>query len=163
MIIASQQFRDEELLVPKAYFEENGYTVTIASSSLQPSKGMLGAVVQPQILLKEVKVEDYAVVIFVGGYGANEYWDNPLAHKVAQKTLEAGKILAAICIAPVTLARAGLLKGKKATVWNSEGNQLKEHGALLSFQDVVQDGKIITASGPEAAQQFAKTIMGSLN
>ena len=50
MIIAHQNFRDEELLIPKKLFENEGYEVIIASTSLEPAKGMLGAVVTPKIL-----------------------------------------------------------------------------------------------------------------
>ena len=34
-------------------------------------------------------------------------WDDPGAHRIAQEVVAQGKVLAAICIAPVTLARAG--------------------------------------------------------
>ncbi len=163
MIIASQQFRDEELLVPKDYFEKNGCQVTIASSSLKPATGMLGATITPQVLIKDINPQNYDVTIFVGGYGAQEYWDNPLAHSIARTTLESGKNLAAICIAPVTLANAGLLNGKKATVWASEINQLKANGAQVQSAAVVADGKIITASGPDAAEEFAETILRSVD
>ena len=162
MIIASQKFRDEELWVPKKHFEINGFDVTIASSRVEPSKGMLGAVVTPDIVLKNIRVEDYQGVIFVGGNGATEYWEDPLAHRIAQQAFKENKILGAICIAPVILAKAGLLKGRKATVWPSELEQLKNNGAILTAEDVVRDDKIITANGPEAASQFAQTIMESL-
>ena len=162
MIIARQKFRDEELLVPKAHFEKQGFQVTVASSSLDPSTGMLGATIKPDLLLSEVKPEDYDGVIFVGGSGAQEYWNNPLAHEIAQKTQQSGKILAAICIAPVTLAKARLLKGKSATVWSSEIKQLQDLGVKLSSAPVVRDEKIITANGPEAALDFAQTIVEAM-
>ena len=115
MIIARNDFRDEELLQPKEVLEKNGVTVTVASSSLEESKGMLGAKVKPDILFTDIQATDYDAVIFVGGSGANEYWDNPIAHKIANDAHNAKKIIGAICIAPVTLAKAGLLKNKKAT------------------------------------------------
>ncbi len=49
MIIAHENFRDEELLTPKQIFEKNGIKVTIASTDTTPAKGMLGAVVKPDV------------------------------------------------------------------------------------------------------------------
>jgi len=69
MVIASQDFRDEELLTPKEILENKGVKVTIASSSLDTATGMLGAKVKPDILIEDVNVNDFDAVIFVGGAG----------------------------------------------------------------------------------------------
>ena len=162
MIIASDGFRDEELLEPKEILEDSGIEVKIASTSLSMAKGMLGAKVKPDMLLKDVKVEDFLAIIFVGGIGASQYWDDPLAHQIAQEAISKNRILAAICIAPVTLAKAGVLKGKRATVWSSEASQLKSAGANYTARPVEKDGNIITASGPFAAREFAEEILKAL-
>ncbi|WP_028843143.1 DJ-1/PfpI family protein [Thermodesulfobacterium thermophilum] len=159
MIIAHQNFRDEELLIPKELFEKEGYEVVIASSSLKPAKGMLGALVTPQILLDQVEVKDYDAIVFVGGIGAQEYFHNTKAHKIAKEALSQGKVLGAICLAPRILAEAGVLKGKKATVWSSEGKVLEEKGAEYTGKPVEVDGKVVTGSGPQAAEEFAKSIL----
>ena len=163
MIIAQNNFRDEELLKPKEVLEKNGVTVTVASSSLKESTGMLGAKVKPNILFTNINVADYDAVIFVGGSGASEYWDNPTAHKIANEANNAKKIVGAICIAPVTLAKAGLLKDKKATTFSSTINDIKSAGAKYTGAEVEIDGNIITASGPAAAQKFGETIVKALN
>jgi protease I len=159
MIIASHNFRDEELLIPKKLFEEKGYKVVIASSTLSPAKGMLGTVVVPEILINQVKVDDYEAIIFVGGIGSQEYFHNSVAHRIAQEAIKKEKILGAICLAPCILAEAGVLKGKKATVWYSAAQLLEEKGAIYTGKPVEIDGKIVTGSGPQAAQEFALTII----
>ena len=163
MLIAQNNFRDEELLKPKEVLEKNGVIVTVASSSLKESTGMLGAKVKPDILFTNINVADYDAVIFVGGSGASEYWDNPTAHKIANEANNAKKIVGAICIAPVTLAKAGLLKDKKATTFSSTINDIKSAGAKYTGAEVEIDGNIITASGPAAAQKFGETIVKALN
>lgn len=163
LIIASKDFRDEELLQPKEILEKNAIKVTIASSTLKESKGTLGAVVKPDITIAMVNVEDYDLVVFVGGGGAVEYWNNPTAHKIATDTLNSGKILGAICIAPVILANAGVLKGKRATVWASQAKDIIAKGAIYAGRDVEVDGNIITASGPKAARYFGKALVEALS
>jgi len=163
-IIAHQDFRDEEFAQPRDALEKRGVQVTIASSSLKKAKGMLGMTVQPEILLDQVKVARYDLVVFVGGAGSSEYWENAKAHQIAQTAVEEKKIVAAICIATVTLANAGVLKGRKATVFSSpeEIKQIKAKGAIYTGKPVERDGRIITASGPEAAHSFAESLIQAL-
>jgi 4-methyl-5(b-hydroxyethyl)-thiazole monophosphate biosynthesis len=65
----------------------------------------------------------------------------------------AGKRIAAICAAPMVLARHGLLKGKKATLYDGMEKELAE--AEYVKENVVRDGKIVTSRGPGTAMAFA--------
>lgn len=162
MIIAENDFRDEELFQPKEILEQRGIEVKVVSSSLSPAKGMLGAKIKPDMLIGDVNVKDFQAIVFIGGAGASQYWDDPVAHKLAQDAFNSGRIVGAICIAPVTLARAGILKGKRATVWASEAGNIKSEGADYTASQVEKDGNIITASGPSAAGNFGEELAGAL-
>jgi len=70
--------------------------------------------------------------------------------------------VAAICIAPVTLANAGLLKGRKATVFSSCAEQIKQKDAIYTGNPVEQDNGFITASGTEAAHSFGQALLQAL-
>jgi protease I len=159
MIIASRDFRDEELFKPRELFIKEGMEVVLASSSLETSHGMLGGTAKPNILIDEVKVEEFEAIIFVGGIGASEYWNNPIAHKIAKEAVSLNKLICAICIAPVTLANAGILDEKKATVFRSEVKAIKRKGAIYTGKAVEVDDNIITAEGPQAVKEFGETII----
>jgi protease I len=162
MIIARDHFRDEELFKPKEIIEKAGGRVTVASSTLNEAKGMLGKTYKPDILLTNIKADEFDAVVFIGGAGASEYWTDSNAHLVAKSAAEKGKLVCAICIAPVTLANAGLLDGKKATVWKSEASKIKAKGATYTGADVEVDGKLVTANGPESAARFGRAIVRAL-
>lgn len=170
MIIAPENFRDEEFLVPKEYFEKNNFSVAVASTKKGRCRGMLGAVAEANLSLDEVNVSDYDAVVFVGGAGTPLVRKEGRAVEIAKEAFAKGKIVAAICWAPTILAKAGLLKGKKATLWvgpdsefgMSTSEYLKKQGAEVLKQPVVVDGKIITAEGPHAARKFAEEIVKSL-
>lgn len=68
--------------------------------------------------------------------------------------------MSAICLAPVTLANAGLLEGKRATVYPSAKSFLKWKGATYTGNPVEVDGNIVTANGPEVAEEFAQAVAG---
>ncbi|RJP34563.1 MAG: hypothetical protein C4536_02525 [Actinobacteria bacterium] len=75
----------------------------------------------------------------------------------------AGKMVAAICIAPVILAKAGILQGVEATVSPGMEGELTAGGAILVEQPVVVDGNIITGWGPDAAVEFAQEVNKALS
>ena len=167
MIIAFRDFRDQEYFLPKEIFEKEGFIVKTASTKKGTALGADGGEVEVDFSLDEVDVSQFDAVLFVGGPGALKYLDNEKSYQIAKETLNQEKILGAICIAPVILAKAKVLEGKKATVWSSPLDKtgikiLKENGAEYLAQDVVQDGKIITANGPQSAKKFAKKILENL-
>lgn len=162
MIIASRDFRDEEYLKPKEILSKSCAGIVTVSSSLNISVGMLGAKVKPDILLSDLKVDDFDAVIFIGGSGSSEYWNDKTAHKIAQDAVSKNKLIAAICIAPQTLANAGILKGKKVAAFPSIKTQLMQKSAIYSSKPVEVDGRIITGSGPESANDFGETIKREL-
>ena len=167
MIIAPRDFRDEELLHPKQELERAGASVTIASTVSGPVRGMLGATVRPDLTLDRVSVGDYDAIVFVGGIGSSAYFNDRRAHSIASEAFKMGKRVCAICIAPVTLANAGLLKGKRATVWSSPADDsyvrmMEAKGAKFTGKPVEVDGNIITARGPDAAREFGRVLVREL-
>ncbi|HOW43283.1 MAG TPA: DJ-1/PfpI family protein [Candidatus Omnitrophota bacterium] len=162
LILAQKDFRDEEYLQPKEILRRGGVAISTACSSLKPARGKLGAVVQPDIALADARAGDYDAVVFVGGNGARQYWDDPVAHALVREAAAQGKIIGAICIAPVILARAGVLKDKKATVWASEEGQIRKYGAIYTGADVQRDGIVITGAGPFASEEFGRELAGAL-
>ena len=162
LIIASNKFRDEELFECRKVLDQAGAVTTVASSKVGTITGMLGGEAEVTLDIKKVKANDYDAVVFIGGTGASEYFNDPTAHKIAQETVATGKVLGAICIAPSTLANAGLLKGKKATCYISEKANLIAKGANYTGKGVEVDGKIITADGPGSAKAFGQAIVKAL-
>lgn len=164
MIIAFKSFRDEEYFIPKEEFEKAGFVVTTVSSEKGTAIGASGGDTEVDLTLEDLDVDGFDAIVFVGGPGAYKYIDNSEAHRIAKETIEKDKVLAAICIAPAILARAGVLEGKKATVWSnildkSAVKILEENGAIYEDKPVVVDGKIITANGPQSARDFAQKVI----
>lgn len=161
-IVAPKRYQDYEYNTPKKILESAGIKVITASQRAGFCQGSFGDTAEAKLSLAEVIVDHYDAIVFVGGGGAIIYQTDIQAHLIAQEAVKKGKILAAICISPTTLAYAGVLEGKKATVWNEDGNQaqlLTKNGATFVDRDVVIDGKIVTANGPSAAKKFGEEIL----
>jgi protease I len=162
MVIAPKNFRDEELNHPKEIFEREGAKVTIGCKQTGKCLGMLGATATSNILIKDAKANDYDAVIVVGGNGSPEHlWNDGQLHKLVQDADRAGKVVAAICLSGAVLAKAGVLKNREATVYETPESlkELQNGGAKFIRKDVVVYGKTITANGPEAAKSFGNAIV----
>lgn len=164
MIIAFQDFRDEEYFILKNIFLEEGAQVFTVSSKTGKALGSYGGVVDVDLTLKDLDINNFDAVIFVGGSGAVKYMEDGTCHQIAQDSVAKGKVLGAICIAPTILARSGVLREKKATVWSGAVDKsavkiLKEEGADYQPDSVVVDEKIVTANGPVVARKFAEMIV----
>lgn len=162
MVIAPEIFRDEEYAEPKHVLEARGAHVVTASSAPGPCRGKLGMTAMAHIGLAEALRAPWDAVVFVGGGGAALFFDDPEAHALATAAAARGAITAAICIAPSTLARAGLLAHRRATAFASQRDDLEAHGAIWTGEPVTVDGIFITANGPEAATAFGETIADAL-
>lgn len=158
MVIAPDQFRDEEYAQPREVLEGRGATVVTASLAPGPCRGKLGMMARAEVALAEADPYAYDAVILVGGAGAQMFFDDPDAHRLVRTMLSNGRVVAAICIAPSILARAGLLDGVCATAFSSQEDDLRTHGATWTGAPVQVDGAIITANGPAAARDFGMTI-----
>ena len=157
-ILPSERFRDEELFVTKDVLEKAGHKVDIASTKKGVCHGSRGGNITVNLILDEVKTDSYSAVVFVGGGGSKLLWKNETAHKIANDFNNQGKVVAAICLAPVTLAYAGLLKGKKATVAGTEAKTIDSMGATYTGPGVITDGSIVTANAPKASELFGQRI-----
>jgi len=162
MVIAPTVFRDEEYAVPKGVLEAHGVDVTTASVAPGECIGKLGMHATATTSVRDAATESWDAVVFVGGAGAQVFFDDPDAHLLAKVQYDSGRVLAAICIAPSTLARAGLLRGVRATAFPSQEEDLRAHGAEWTGDPVTVDGRIVTGNGPEAAEQFGEAVVAAL-
>jgi len=163
IVVAPENFRDEEYFETKQILTDAGAQVVTASLALGEIKGVKGGKTTSEVLLKDVKAADFNAVAFIGGSGAGIYFKDVTAHQLARDAAAQNKVVAAICIAPATLANAGLLKGKKVTSDPEVKNILASQGAVISDAPVVLDGNIITGRGPDASKLFGETIVQALS
>lgn len=162
MIIAPVNFRDEELFDTRDEIEKAGLKTVIASLSKGVCSGAGGKTATAEISLDDVQVDNYAAVVFVGGFGTSIYFENKMAQQIAQDFSAAGKLISAICIAPVILGNAGLLQNKQATVYETEASTIQASGANYTGMTVTKDGMLITGNGPASSREFGKTIAEAL-
>lgn len=164
MILAPEDFRDEEYTEPRKIFEAHKFDVM--TSSIQGiATGKFGLEVKIDIQLKDVKVEDFDAIFWVGGGGCLDFIANLDARKVAGEFFHQNKIIAAICAAPRLLLNWRLLEGKKITGWNGDNNLedlALKGGAIYTGANIEVDGNVLTADGPDSAKKAGKALLEML-
>jgi len=162
LVVAHEGFQHIEYGEPKRLLQGAGFDVMTASNKSGPATGDDESVTDVHCTLDEVKVGDYEGIFFIGGPGAMEHLDNEKSYTIARNAVEAHVPLGAICVSTRILAKSGVLKGHQATGWDGDGELLplyQQHGVNYVKSDVVIDDAIVTAVGPNAAEEFGREIL----
>ena len=162
IVIAPEGFQEKEYSDTRNALENAGVLVLVASLKKGEAIGARGKKAKVDFSAGEIRPEDYDGVAFIGGQGMVGLANEPEFINLAKKFYEADKIMAAICIAPVILANAGILKNKKATVCGGAEEEIEKGGGIYTGRSVEIDGRIITANGPASASEFGEAIVKML-
>ncbi|WP_368248035.1 DJ-1 family glyoxalase III [Clostridium perfringens] len=121
-----------------------------------------GTMVLCDKLISDNDLETYDAIVLPGGMpGSTNLRDNEKVQSLIKKYNKENKIVAAICAAPISLAKAGVIEGKKVTSYPG----FKEELGNVSYVEedtVVVDGNIITSRGPATALVFGLEILKKL-
>ena len=136
--------------------------IEVVTAGLQPGiiKASRGTQLVPDALLDSVLRDEFDMVVLPGGMpGARHLKEDGRVQALLKRLAAEGKYTAAICAAPMALAEAGLLSGRKATAYPGVLEKLGLPDVELQNQAVVRDGKVITSRGPGTAMDFALELI----
>lgn len=163
MVVADRDFNDDEYRIPKSMFDDAHFEVTTASAGGGRARGMHGTWATVDMPLSACRADNYSAIVFVGGQGAKALWDDRSAIRLASDSVNMGKVVGAICLAPAILARARLLTDRLAIADQGALEELQSGGAVIARTRVAIDGRIVTADGPMAAMEFATSVIRALD
>lgn len=111
--------------------------------------------------IDEVNTSEYDGIVLPGGMpGAVNLRNSIKVVETVKDYYSTGKIVAAICAAPIVLDKAGIIAGKRITSYPSFESQLRN---CIYCQDTVCiDNHIITSRGPSTALAFAYEILNAI-
>ncbi|WP_255989871.1 DJ-1 family glyoxalase III [Chitinolyticbacter albus] len=139
--------------------------VTVRLVSLTEELAVKGAhdiVVQADLPFTRADQVVDAAILPGGGPGTQYMLKSQPLIDALRQFRRADKSVAAICAAPMVLAKAGILAEVHSTCFPGCEPQLTEGGAIVTAYNVVKDGAITTSRGPATAGQFALELARQL-
>ncbi len=140
-----------------------GVEVVAAGLSHGPVKASRGVQLIPDCTLDDVMEQSFDMIVLPGGQpGSDNLEADERIAQLLQRMAGAGQITAAVCAAPKVLARAGVLRGRKATAYPGVLDKVAAEVSVICPDPVIQDGKVITSRGPGTAMDFSLTLIEEL-
>ena len=123
--------------------------------------GSHGITVKADALLEDADFSKADAFVLPGGMpGTRNLQSHSLLNEELKKANEAGKLLCAICAAPLVLGANHILEGKNACCYPGFEEELL--GAITNENPVTHDGNTITSRGLGTAIAFAAEIITTL-
>ena len=163
VVCLAEGFEEIEAIGTIDILRRAGIEAEIASvSGSQTVTGAHQIRVQADRLIEKTDFSDTDMIVLPGGMpGAQHLKEHKLLREKLLAFNKKGKLLAAICAAPMVLGDLGILDKKKVTCYPGFENHLGS--AYVTAEAVVEDQNIITGRGPGLVFEFALKLVEKLS
>lgn len=155
LCLVTDGFEETELVTPVNLLRRGGVEVVMVSQDGGVATGRGGIRIMPDAEIGAVKPENFDVLMIPGGPGVMDLRRDGRATALAAEFHRSGRMVAAICAAPLILKDAGLLEGRAFTAHFSVHDELPG----VSDERVVVDGPVVTSRGPGTAVDFGLALV----
>lgn len=177
LIITGDGGESYEALYAVHRFEEAGWEAVVAA----PSRRRLNLVMhdfepgwdtyierrgyglEAALAFDDVKVEDYAALLVLGGRAPEYLRNNAKLIEIVREFDRLEKWVLAICHGVQVLAAAGLVRGKRVTCYEHVRVEAEQAGAIFVNEQTVRDGRIVTAQTWQSHPSFYREIFAQLS
>ncbi|MCF7733037.1 MAG: DJ-1/PfpI family protein [Akkermansiaceae bacterium] len=147
LCLVTDGFEETELVTPVNLLRRGGVEVVVASWDGDMVAGRGGIRLLPDAEFAAVDPKSFDLLFIPGGPGVMDLRADGRAARLAAEFYADGRMVAAICAAPLLLKDAGLLDGLRFTAHFSVHEELPG----VVDERVVVDGSIVTSRGPGTA------------
>lgn len=161
-VFLADGFEELEALAPVDVLRRAGIEVKTVGVTGKNVSGSHGITVECDITANEAVFEDLDGIILPGGLpGTTNLEADETVQKFIDYAAQNGKIIGAICAAPMILGHKGLLQGKNAVCFTGFEKELT--GAHVLDRPAVRDGNIVTGWGAGGAVDFALLYLAAIS
>ncbi|MBX7081663.1 MAG: DJ-1/PfpI family protein [Nannocystaceae bacterium] len=160
-VLLAPGFEEIEAVTVIDVLRRAGIEVTTLAVREREVPGAHGITVVADATLTDAGARAFAWVVLPGGLpGATTLRDDPQVQAFVRAQHRRGGELAAICAAPIALAQADVLHGRRVTSYPGFEAQLGDVSYEASA--VVDDGSVVTSRGVGTALAFALALVTRL-
>ncbi|XP_057371988.1 protein dj-1beta-like [Daphnia carinata] len=165
LIILAEGAEEMEAVITIDTLRRGGIDVTVAGLAGKDTVKCSRMVsIVPDTSLEEAHATSpYDAVILPGGLKGSELLSEaPLVGQILKQHENGGKIVAAICAAPIAFKSHSIALGKQITSYPSMKERLVDNYKYVDDERVVIDGNVTTSQGPGTAFEFALSLVEQL-
>ena len=161
-IFLAEGFEEAEAMIPVDVMRRGGVNIeTVSVTGNINVTGAHGVTMTADVLFENADINSADLLVLPGGLpGATNLNEHAGLRKALVEQNKQGKLVAAICAAPMVLGSTGILKGRRATCYPGFEQYLE--GAEYTHELCTIDGNITTGEGPAAAFPFAYALLSQL-
>lgn len=159
LFLPAKDFSEEEYLTIKTSILNKGFGLFITSDCNHLCVGNNGLKVKADVSLFNIHPVNFDAFVLIGGNGMRAYWNNKALAEISKRFYETGKVLGAVCCAPVVLGNAGILEDHEVTCYPKDKKELERTGSKFTDQTIVVSGNIITAQSPQDTLEFSRILL----
>lgn len=162
IVFLAEGFEEMEALGTVDILRRGGIgVITVSITDDKTVKGAHGISIAADATIGSMDLGSADALILPGGMPGSSNLDaSDVVKDAIMKQYKAGRIVAAICAAPMVLGGLGILEGRKVTCY--PGFEVKLCGAQATGRDVEIDGNVITGRGPGLVMKFALALVEAL-
>lgn len=161
LVLFAPGFEEIEMVTVVDVLRRAACDVTLAGTGEEPLEGAHGILVTPDRSLTGLVANDFEALVLPGGMpNAQTLARDAQCQRLIREAWAANLWIGAICAAPIALAAAGLVEGKRLTSHPGVEDQLS--GSRYESDRVVRDGRLLTSRGPGTALEFALALVEAL-
>lgn len=161
LVPLAEGFEELEAVTIIDVLRRAGIDVVVASLAGSPVTGSHGIRLAADTPLAALAEQEFDMIALPGGMpGAEHLKKDPRIAEIIRRLHGKGRPVAAICAAPMVLAAAGVLDGRRATCYPGFLDDATR--ATVVDEAVVADRGVITSRGPGTALDFALALVAEL-
>ncbi len=163
LVLLAPGFEEMEAVTMVDVLRRGGIRVRVAGLEAGVVSGSRGVKVEPDLALDDVEdAKEYDAIVLPGGMRGTEALrgDARVRDLLLWYGAQPGRVVAAICAAPLVLDAHGLLEGRRYTCYPGVEGSIS--GGEHRPDRVVADGDLLTSRGPGTAIDFALALVERL-
>lgn len=152
-----------ETLIPVDVLRRGGVEVkTVSITGSLEAELSHGVTIKTDLTFEDANLNDADLLMLPGGLpGSTNLNAHNGVREALMKQYNAGKLVAAICAAPMVFGSLGIVRGRRATCY--PGFEKFLDGAEYTHELCTVDGNVVTGEGPAAALPFAYKLLEMLS
>jgi protease I len=167
LVIPQNRFCDQQLLELKTIFDEASLKTITLSKSGNEAVGESKTKILPDGILvdwdkRHLPNKHYDAVVVLGGKGAkNSIWNDPILPQILTDHYRAGKIVGALGLSVISLARAGLLTRQEVSAPNDKSciRELEDVGAFVVEEALTFSSQVVTAGEDSSGKLLGRKVL----